>query len=78
MGSGQRSPGLSGYLIRLAPFGAFTGFGTLAFIGDAYFLAALLGTGAVFTGKQLLDRRGNRRKELGRRARENVRELSRV
>jgi hypothetical protein len=69
---------MSGYLIRLAPFGAFTGFGTVAFIGDAYFLAALLGTGAFVTGKQLLDRRGNRRKELRRRARENVRELGRV
>ncbi len=78
MGSGRRSPGLSGYLIRLAPFGAFTGFGTLALVDGAYFLAALLGTGAVFTGKQLLDRRGNRRKELWRRARENVRELGRV
>ena len=69
---------MSGYLFRLAPFGAFTGFGTMAFIGDAYFLAALLGTGAIVTGKQLLDRRGNRRKELRRRARENVRELGRV
>jgi hypothetical protein len=75
VGSGRRSPGL---LIRLAPLGAFTGFGTLAAVDGAYFLAALLGTGAVFTGKQLLDRQGNRRKELGRRARENVRELGRV
>jgi hypothetical protein len=69
---------MSGYLIRLAPFGAFTGFGTLAVIDGAYFLAALLGTGAIVTGKQLLDRKGNRRKELRRRARENVRELNRV
>ncbi len=69
---------MSGYLIRLAPFGAFSGFGTLAVIDGAYFLAALLGTGAIVTGKQLLDRRGNRRKELRRRARENVRELGRV
>ena len=69
---------MSGYLVRLAPFGAFSGFGTLAFIGDAYLLAALLGTGAFVTGKQLLNRQGNRRKELRRRARENVRELSRV
>jgi hypothetical protein len=75
VGSGRRSPGL---LIRLAPFGAFTGFGTLAAVEGAYFLAALLGTGAVLTGKQLLDRQRNRRKELGRRARENVRELGRV
>jgi hypothetical protein len=78
VGSGRRSQGLSGYLIRLAPFGAFTGFGTLAVITDAYFLAGLLGIGAAYTGKQLLDRRGSRRKELRRRARENVRELGRV
>jgi hypothetical protein len=71
-------PGVSGYLIRLLPFGAFTGLGTLAFIGNAEFLAVLFGAGAVYTGKQLLDRQGNRRKELRRRARENVRELGRV
>jgi hypothetical protein len=65
-------------LIRLAPFGAFTGFGTLAFIGDAYSLAAILGAGALVTGRRLLDRQRNRRKELWRRARENVRELGRV
>src|SRR5215213_7137318 len=74
----RRSQELLRYLIRLAPFGAFTGFGTLAVITDAYFLAGLLGVGAAYTGKQLLDRQGNRRKELGRRARENVRELGRV
>jgi hypothetical protein len=78
VGSRRRSQGLSGYLIRLAPFGAFTGFGTLAVVDGAYLLAALLGTGAFVTGRRLLDRRGNRRKELRRRARENVRELSRV
>jgi hypothetical protein len=76
--SGRRSPGLSGYLIRLAPFGAFTGLGALAVVDGSYLLAALLGTGAAYTGKRLLDRRGNRRKELRRRARENVRELGRV
>jgi hypothetical protein len=47
--------------MRLAPFGAFTGFGTLAFIGDAYSLAALLGVGAFVTGSRLLDRERNRR-----------------
>ncbi len=78
MASRRRSPGLSGYLIRLAPFGAFTGLGTVAFVTDAYSLAALLGVGAFFTGRRLLDREGNRRKELWRRARENVRELGRV
>jgi uncharacterized membrane protein len=65
-------------LMRLAPFGAFTGFGTLAFIGDAYSLAAILGVGAFVTGSRLLDRERNRRKELWRRVRDNERELSRV
>ncbi len=44
----------------------------------AYFLAGLLGIGAAYTGRRLLDREGSRRKELRRRARENVRELGRV
>jgi hypothetical protein len=65
-------------LMRLAPFGAFTGLGTLAFVGDAYTLAALLGAGAFVTGRRLLDREGNRRKELWRGVRENERELGRV
>jgi hypothetical protein len=65
-------------LMRLAPFGAFTGFGTLAFVGDAYSLAAILGIGALVTGRRLFDREGNRRKELWRAARENERELGRV
>ena len=64
--------------MRLVPFGAFTGFGTLAFVGDAYSLAAILGVGAFVTGKRLLDREGNKRKELWRRVRENERELGRV
>jgi len=64
--------------MRLAPFGVFTGFGTLAFIGDAYTLAALLGVGAFVTGKRLLDREGNRRRELWQRVRDNERELGRV
>jgi chromosome segregation ATPase len=64
--------------MRLAPFGAFTGFGTLAFIGDAYTLAALLGVGAFITGSRLLDRERTRRKELWRRVRDNERELGRV
>jgi len=68
----------SQFLMRLAPFGAFTGLGTLAFVGDAYTLAALLGAGAFVTGRRLLDREGNRRKELWRGVRDNERELGRV
>ena len=74
----RKQGGVSRHVMRLAPFGAFTGFGTLAFVGDAYFLAAILGTGAFVTGRRLLDRDRNRRKELWQRARENVRELGRV
>ena len=52
----------------------------LSLVGSdpSYVLAGLFGTGAVYTGARLLDRRANRRKELRRRARENVRELIRV
>ena len=64
--------------MRLAPFGAFTGFGALAFVADAYTLSALLGVGAFVTGRRLLDREGNRRKELWRGVRDNERELGRV
>ena len=69
---------MSGYLIRLAPFGTFTGLGVLAVADAHYILAGLLGIGAAATGRRLLDGRMNRRKELWRRARENIRELGRV
>lgn len=64
--------------MRLAPFGAFAGSGAFAFVQDAYTLAAILGAGAFFTGKRLLDRERNRRNELWRWVRENERELGRV
>ncbi len=69
---------LSHTLYRMIPFGAFAGLGTMAAAGDAYILAGMLGAGAVYTGKRLLDRKENRRRELRTRARENVRELGRV
>ncbi len=67
-------------LMRLAPFGAFTGLGTLALLPPHpnFFIAGLLGMGAVFTGSRLLDRERNRRRELWRGVRENERELGRV
>jgi len=65
-------------LMRLAPFGAFSGLGALAVVQAEYFLAGLLGIGAAYTGRRLLDRERNRRKELWRRARDNARELGRV
>lgn len=65
-------------LARFIPFGSFAGLGALAAVGDAYVLAGVLGLGAFFSGRRLLDRRGNQRKELRRRAQANVRELGRV
>jgi hypothetical protein len=44
----------------------------------SYVLAGLFGAGAAWSGARLLDRRANARKELSRRARENVKELGRV
>ena len=65
-------------LYRLAPFGSMAGFGTLAVYASAEPLAVVFGVGALVTGRRLLDRRRNERKELWRRARENTRELGRV
>jgi hypothetical protein len=65
-------------MIRLAPFATFAGGGAFAALEANYILAGLLGIGAVATGKRLLDRRANARKELLSRARENARELGRV
>ena len=73
----RRRP-LTHTLYRMVPFGAFAGLGTMAAAGEAYVLAGMLGAGAVYTGKRLLDRKENRRRELRTRARENVRELGRV
>ena len=73
-----RRASASQQLMRLAPFGSLAGLGALAAVDGQLFLAGLLGAGAAFAGKRLLDRKGNERKELRRLARENVRELSRV
>jgi hypothetical protein len=69
---------LSRGLVRLAPFGSMAGFGALAGVEGWYFSAAVLATGAAFAGRRLLDRRGNARRELWRRARANAAELGRV
>ncbi len=74
----KRQGVLSRGLVRLAPFGSMAGLGVWAALGAEYFLAALFGVGAVFTGRRLLDRRRNARKELWRRARANAAELGRV
>ena len=72
--------GLSRHLMRLVPFGSFSGLAALAATGSdpSYLLAGLFGAGAVFSGKRLLDRRANARRELSRQVRENVKELGRV
>jgi hypothetical protein len=72
--------GVSRYLTRLIPFGSFSGLAVMAATGSetSYLLAGLFGAGAAYTGGRLLDRRGNARRELSRRARENVKELARI
>ena len=74
----KRRGGLRHTLYRLAPFGSMAGLGALATLEAHYILAGMLGVGAVATGRRFLDRKGNERKELWRRARENTRELGRV
>ena len=74
----KRRRGLSYNLMRLAPLGAFTGLGTLAFSMEAYPVAVLLGFGALVSGKRLLDRKRSARKELFRCVRANSAELTRV
>ena len=75
----KRRGGLRHILYRLAPFGSMAGLGTLSVATEApVALTVLFGIGAVATGRRLLDRKGNERKELWRRARENARELGRV
>jgi hypothetical protein len=76
--SGRRKQALSRYLVRFVLFGMLAVLCALAVTEGAYVLAALLGIGAVFTGRHLLDREGTRRAELWRWARENARELGRV
>ena len=78
MTSGRRNQELSRYLIRFVLFGTLAVLCALAVADGAFFLAALSGGSAVFTGSRLLDRKGNRRRELQRWARENARELGRV
>jgi hypothetical protein len=76
--SEKKNQQLRGNLIRFVLFGMFTVLCVLAVTNGAYVLAGLLGMGAVFTGRRLLDRKGTMRRELWRWARENARQLSRV
>ena len=65
-------------MVRLAPFASFAGIGTFAAFEAHYILAGLLGIGAFVTGRRLVDRRENARRELLSRARQNRAELGRV
>ena len=65
-------------MARLAPFASFAGIGAFAAFEANYVLAALLGIGALVTGRRLLDRRENARRELLSRVRHNRGELGRV
>jgi hypothetical protein len=75
---GRSSRGLYGNLLRFAPFGSMAGLGTVAVVNGVESLAVLFGIGAFISGRRLLDRRRNVRKELRRRARANAAELGRV
>ena len=75
---GRGSRGIYGNLLRFAPFGSMAGLGVMAASEGVYPLAAMLGIGAFISGRRLLDRRRNVRKELRRRARTNAAELGRV
>ena len=74
----RRSRGVYGRLLRFAPLSSMAGLGALTFSVEAYPLTVLFGIGAVVAGRRLLDRRGNARRELWRRARANAAELMRV
>ena len=78
MTSEKKSRQLRRDLIRIVLFGTLAVLCVLAVTNGVFFLAGLLGMGAVFKGKRLLDRKGIRRRELWRWARENARELGKV
>ena len=75
----RRSRGVYGSLLRFVPFGSMVGLSAYA-VSDGIVgpLAVVFGAGTAFAGYRLLDRRGNARRELWRRARANAAELMRV
>ena len=79
MNTAAKRPGrLRRAIFRIVPFASFAGLSALTALDGTYPLAVLFGIGALFAGKRLLDRRGNQRRELKRRARTNAAELSKV
>lgn len=71
----RRQRDVSASVARLVPMGSLSGLAGLAAFETHFFLAGVLGVGALYAARRLLDTRRNQRKELSRRARENVREL---
>jgi hypothetical protein len=65
-------------ITRVALFGSLVGLSALTAVDGIDPLTVLFGIGALVAGKHLLDRRGNQRRELKRRARANAKELDRV
>ncbi len=65
-------------MARLAPFGAFAGLGVAFATTEAWPIAVPLGIAALFSGRRLLDRRENARRELLSRVRHNRGELGLV
>lgn len=76
----RRKRSLSEHVLHLIPFGSFAGLTAIMAIppDPSFVLAGLFGAGAVYTGARLVDRRLDRRKELARRAQENIAELRQV
>lgn len=65
-------------MVRAAPFGTFLGLGAVVATTDAWLMAVPLGIAAIFSGRRLLDKRENARRELLSRVRQNRGELVRV
>ena len=74
----KRDGRLGRAIFRIAPFASFAGLSALTAVDGIDPLTVLFGIGALVAGKRLLDRRGNQRRELKRRARANAKELGRV
>lgn len=73
--SGRPAEQIKAAAYRFAPFTAFAGTGTIALLAPAnpaYFLAAMCGAGAFFSGKRLFDREGNARREVQKRSKQNA------
>ena len=65
-------------MVRVAPFASFAGLGIIEVAQANYLIAVPLGIAALFSGRRLLDRRENARRELLSRVRQNRAELGRV